>query len=186
MSWMNSRLFHPLSPCVYHPLEEAICRRGKECRVVNFLRYAIDPGFVFARLLGKIPPSRHKVAFQKPRFLNPCKIWSILMSFWGSISWFCPCFWHLLVCVFFCFVLFCFVFFLWHCLSSRSAIDLTTGKKSIYDLCRKSGGGSFSSGCLVSFFFASVLWFRILVGGFVSQVWQRWRCFWSSVGMIPS
>jgi hypothetical protein len=30
---------------------------------------------------GKIPPSRHKAAFQKPRFLNPCKIWSILMSF---------------------------------------------------------------------------------------------------------
>jgi hypothetical protein len=144
MIWMNSRLFHPLSPCVYHPLEEAICRRGKECRVVYFLRNAIDPGFVFARLLGKTPPPRHKARLEKPGFFNPCKIWSILMSFWDSISRFCPCFWHLLVCVFF--VLFC-VFFVWHCLSSRFAIDLTTGKKSICDLCRKSGGGSFSSGC---------------------------------------
>lgn len=144
---MNSRLFHPLSPCVYHPLEEAICRRGKVRGVVYFLRNAIDPGFVFARLPGKIRPPRHKAALQKPWFLNPCKIWSILMSFWGSISRFCPCFWHLLVRVF------CFLLFWWHCLSTRSAIDLTTGKKSIYDLCRKSGGGSFYSGCWSVFSF---------------------------------
>jgi hypothetical protein len=141
MIWMNSRMFHPLSRCVYHPLEEAICRRGKECHVVYFLRNAIGPGFVFARLLGKIPPPRHKDALQKPRFFIPCKMRSILMSFWGSIRRFCPCFWPFLcLCFLFCFFLW------WHCLSSRSTIDLTTGKKSIYDLCRKSGGGSFSSG----------------------------------------
>lgn len=76
-----------------HPLEEeAMWKMGRGLPFwCIFSCNARAPSLGIARLLGKILLPILNVLMQAICLHNPCKIWSILTSFWGSIVRFCPC-----------------------------------------------------------------------------------------------